>query len=132
VNVLDFGAVCPQAFVILAYSVTVPLDRPVNEIVPPLVALKLATAGLEILQVTIFVTKFEMVYDDELPGQKFSLPIISDVDGLNISCEIIQLILGLGTPFIDGITDTFEGKIVPEVSCKVREFEVELTKFQPG
>ena len=125
-NVLDFVAVCPQALVIMAFNVTVPFESPVTVTVDPLVALKLATARFETLHVTVFVPKFEMVYDDELPGQKLPLPVIADADGLNVARVIVQLLLGLATPLIYGVTKTVDGKEVPEFGVKLTELIVEV------
>ena len=124
--------VCPQALEIVAIISAKPLATPFTVTwlcVPPLTV---ATAVLLLLQVTVLpAPRLLMIQTTLFDGQIAVFPVI--VAELEIGAlDTEQLMLGLATPFIDGTTETFEGKIVPETGCKVREFEVELITFQPG
>ena len=66
-----------------------------------------------------------------LDGHRFKFPVITE-EGLKVALETTQLIVGLATPFINGVTETVDGKEVPEFGVKETELIVEdAVPFQP-
>ena len=83
----------------------------------------------EQLQVIVFVPVLLIVYVFE-PEQRLSFPVILALL-VNAERDTEQVFVVWATPLIYGVTDTFEGKEVPELGYKVLEVEVELICDQP-